>query len=164
MLDACGTLARLDLALVVVSPLRRTIETAALVRLPGIPQDRYKVDARLQEQDMGDYSGLTWEQIKRLDREQARAWRGGAAAPGGESARQLWERTIEAALEIASGLPDGADALIVSHSGPIRALLASASGMAPSDVRRIRVPHGGLRSVRVTPSVLRRWQEIAARA
>jgi len=76
----------------------------------------------------------------------------------------LWERTIEAALEIASGLPDGADALIVSHSGPIRALLASASGMAPSDVRRIRVPHGGLRSVRVTPSVLRRWQEIAARA
>jgi broad specificity phosphatase PhoE len=163
-LEARGTLDRLDLSVVVVSPLRRAMETASLAVPPAVAQARRMVDDRLREQDLGDYSGLTWEEIKRLDREAARAWRGGAAAPGGESAGQMWQRTIEAALEIATGLPSGTNALFVSHSGPIRALLASARGLAPADVRRIQVPHGRLRSVRLTPWVLRRWQEIVARA
>ncbi len=162
-LGAGGALARLSLSVVAVSPLRRAMETAALAIPPSVPQERRRVDARLQEQDLGDYGGLTWDEIKRLDRDAARAWRLGAAAPGGESAGQMWQRTLEAALEIVTDLPTGAAALLVSHNGPIRALLAAARDLPPSEVRRIRVPHGSLRSVRVTPTVLRRWREAASR-
>lgn len=161
--EARATLGRLHLSAVVVSPLRRAMETAVLAVPTDALQARCRVDDRLREQDLGDYSGLTWEEIKLLDREAARAWRAGAAAPGGESAEQMWRRALEAALAITASLPGGADALIVSHNGPIRALLASARGLTPAAVRGIRVPHGCVRSVRVTPSVLSRWQEIVAR-
>ncbi|HVA88099.1 MAG TPA: histidine phosphatase family protein [Candidatus Saccharimonadales bacterium] len=144
--------------LVLVSPLRRAGETVAL----AMPATRPTVERRLEELDMGDFSGLTWEQIKAADREAALRWRAGGAAPGGEDAWQLWRRTIELGLELADGLAGNEDALLVAHSGPIRALIGGARGRSPSDVRSVRVPHGGLRCIRLTPAVLERWRALVA--
>lgn len=144
--------------LVLVSPLRRARETGAL----AMPAARPTVDRRLTELDMGDFTGLTWEQIKARDREAALRWRAGAAAPGGEDAWHLWRRTVELGLELADGLAGNENALLVAHSGPIRALIASARGRSPSDVRSVRVAHGGVRCVRLTPAVLERWRAIVA--
>jgi len=144
--------------LVLVSPLRRARETVAL----AMPGAHPTVERRLEELDMGDFTGLTWEQIKGRDREAALRWRAGDAAPGGEDAWHLWRRTVELGLELADGLAGNEDALLVAHSGPIRALMGSARGRSPSDVRPLRVPHGGLRCVRLTPAVLDRWRALVA--
>lgn len=159
---ARAALDRIALSAVVTSPLRRAVETAALA-VPPVARAAQRVDERFREQDLGDYSGLRWDQIKDLGRDAARAWRDrGATPPGGESAGLMWHRTLEAALELTSEVDGGADLLIVSHSGPIRALLASARGLGPGDVRRLRVPHGRLRSIRVTPLVRARWLAVLA--
>lgn len=142
--------------LVLVSPLRRALETAQL----ALPDVSPTVDARLREIDMGDFTLLTWEQMKARDRAAARAWRTGAAAPGGEDARALWRRSIELGLELAGRLEPGQDALLVAHSGPIRALLASARGRSPGQDRGLRIPYGSLRSLRLTPAVVARWRSI----
>ncbi len=151
-------LARRSFSAVLVSPLLRARETLAL----ALPETDSIADDRLRELDMGVFSGLTWEQIKARDREAARAWRAGSAAPGGEGAWQMWRRTIELGVELAERLPRGADALLVTHSGPIRALRGSAHGLSPAEVRHVRVPHGGLRCIRLTPDVLERWRTLLA--
>ena len=160
---ARSALDRLALSVVVTSPLRRAVETANLAVPPVARPGQRVVEDRFREQDMGDYTGLAWDQIKELGRDAARAWRDhGAAPPGGESAGLMWHRTIEAALELTTEADGHANLLIVSHSGPICALLASAKGLGPADERRIRVPHGWLRSIRATPSVRARWLKILA--
>ncbi|MHB8460363.1 MAG: histidine phosphatase family protein [Candidatus Limnocylindrales bacterium] len=141
-----------------VSPLLRARATLAL----ALPATDPIVDGRLRELDMGVFSGLTWEQIKARGGEAARAWRAGSAAPGGEAAWQMWRRAIELGVELAERLPRGADALLVTHSGPIRALRGSAHGLSPVEVRRLRVPHGGLRCILLTPAVLERWRTLLA--
>ena len=45
---------------VMVSPLRRARETVAV----AMPAAHPTVERRLEELDMGDFTGLTWEQIK----------------------------------------------------------------------------------------------------
>ena len=151
-------LAHRSFRVVLVSPLLRALETVSL----AMPAARPMVDRRLQELDMGGFTGLTWEQIKARDREAALRWRAGAAAPGGEAAWHLWRRAVELGVELADRLSSGEDALIVAHSGPIRALRGSARGLLPADVRQLRVPHGGLRCIRLTPAVLERWRDLLA--
>lgn len=143
---------------VVSSPLRRARETAELVA----PGRDIVIEPGVREQDMGAYTGLTWEQVKGLGVEAARAWRAGAAPPGGEAAKTVWRRTIAVALDLAERLHPGEDAVLVAHSGPIRGLLASARGLEPADARRLRVRHACPRTVRLTPVVLQRWRALAA--
>ncbi len=145
-------------SIVLVSPLMRARETVMLA-LPAIDPI---VDERLRELDIGGFTGLTWKQIKARDRDAARSWRAGSAAPGGEPAGQMWRRAVELGLELATRLPAGGDALLVAHNGPIRALRGSARGLSPADVRHLRVPHGGFRSIRLTPEVLERWRDFLA--
>jgi len=155
-LRARASLDGAGLEVVVTSPLRRALETATL----AVPHAGLVVDGRLRELDLGTFTGLTWEQIKASNREAALAWRRGGAPPAGEHPLQMWRRTIEAALEIADRLGDGGGrALVVSHNGPIRALLGSSRGLEPGSARHLRVPHGCLRSIRLTPAVLHRWRE-----
>ena len=110
------------------SHMRRARETAGAVaeRLGLEP----RVDERLAEVDMGEWSGRLRSEVMREHPEVWRDWRNADPAirfPGGESIGELAERVVAALHDVAAGpLP----ALVVCHGGPIRVALAAAHGRA----------------------------------
>jgi broad specificity phosphatase PhoE len=122
-----GRLAGERIEAVYSSPMQRTRETAEIVaeRL-GLPvQDREDVI----EIDYGEWTGLTFDQIRRDERWQM--WsrsRSIAAVPGGESWRQVHERVVGALFDLRQAHPEGS-VVIVSHGDVIRAAMLFALGM-----------------------------------
>ena len=102
------------------SPLRRCRELAE--HLQAEPM----LDARLVEMDFGSWEGRPWEAIPRHELDAWAADVAGYAPPGGESPRQLQLR----ALDFVAGL-DVSEAVIVTHAGVIRTLLAHWQGLPP---------------------------------
>jgi len=108
--------------LVASSDLARAKRTAELIALEVGYRGSIAVDANLREQDLGEWNGLTREQIE------AR-WPGAIAArdagdldnvPGGEPGAKFVERSLTALVRIAAL---GADqAVVVAHGGVIVAL------------------------------------------
>jgi len=144
-------------AAVLCSPLRRARETAAIVT-PGVQP---RIDARLQELDWGDMTGLTWAQIESRHPEAAAQWMrtGWPSPPSGEDPRNLWRRAAAAVLDLHDEGLSG-DVLVVCHGGVIRALLGAARGFGLAHAWRIQVPHCGLRVQRATPIALARWRAV----
>ncbi len=106
-----------------VSPQRRARETAALL---GI--ENPIVDARLREQNWGEWEGLTKAEMVARDGEDCliRAGRGLAfRPPGGESSEELAARVHD--FLVATGRSE-ADAVAVAHMGVLRAAYAVATG------------------------------------
>ena len=101
---------------VVSSPAQRCRKPATLIaRALSIP---LHLDGRLAELDFGTWEGQPWDGI---DPDLLQAW---AAAPfeftppGGEPIAALVARVRDAARELGSG----ADAVVLSHGGPLRIL------------------------------------------
>ncbi len=106
---------------VLSSDLRRATETAGIVaqgrNLPCV------TDARLREQDWGEWSGLPLTEITRLGQftEQARqGW--DFRPPGGESRREVLARSLDA-LEDAGRRWPGWSVLVVAHQSVIKCLV-----------------------------------------
>jgi probable phosphoglycerate mutase len=105
------------------SPQLRALETAALLGL-----ENPTLDARLAEQNWGDWEGLTREDMLARDGEDAftRAGRGlSFRPPGGESTGELQAR-VESFLAEVAKLPQ--DAIAVTHMGVLRTAYALATG------------------------------------
>lgn len=154
---AAAVLAGRPLTAVLCSPLRRALETAAIV-VPGVAP---RIDARLRELDWGDLSGLTWAQVEARHPEAASQWMrtGWPTPPNGEDPRQLWRRAATLVLDLhAEGRH--ADVLLVCHGGVIRALLGAARGLGLGQAWRIRVPHCGLRVQRAGALAMERWRAV----
>ena len=105
---------------VVASPLIRALETARLAR----PNAAIETDARLMEQFMGRWEGLTEAEVLAdnapLWRAMLADWtRDQAAPPGGESYSALSARVSLAVSEI---IARGEDSLIVAHAGVLAAM------------------------------------------
>jgi probable phosphoglycerate mutase len=121
------------------SPLRRTLDTArAIADVSGLA---VTPDNRLVELDFGDWEGLTRQQV--LDRgPAARAeleiWEAdpGNPVPGGESLRDVQRRVVALAGELFANRP-GAAVTLVTHMGPIKALLAATLGLDFAAARRM---------------------------
>jgi broad specificity phosphatase PhoE len=145
------------LSAVVCSPLRRARETLAL----ALPAAAARVDARLQELDWGDMTGLTWSQVEAQHPETAAEWvrTGWPVPPNGEHPRALWRRVAAAVLDLHAEGHEG-DVLVVCHGGVIRAVLGAARGLRLDEAWRVRVPHCGLRVQRATPTALERWRAV----
>jgi probable phosphoglycerate mutase len=114
-----------DHAIVYCSPKLRARQTAACLGLKGV-----HLDARLIEQNWGDWEGLTRAEMLARDGEDAFVQAGsqhGAAfrPPGGESIGELHTRVKSIFNDIASR---GEDAIAVSHAGVLRAAYALATG------------------------------------
>lgn len=102
------------------SPLRRCRELAELLHAAPI------IDERLVEMDFGLWEGRPWDSIPRGELD---AWAADVAAyapPGGESPLALQQR----ALAFVAGLAVP-EAVIVTHAGVIRTLLAHWQGLPP---------------------------------
>lgn len=105
---------------VVSSPLVRALETARI----ACPGDAIETDARLTEQFMGRWEGLTEAEAladnASLWRAMLSDWtRDQAAPPGGESYAALKTRVFQALDEI---IARGENTLIVTHAGVLAAL------------------------------------------
>ena len=138
------------------SDLRRATETAKIVaeRL-GLPVARR---VGLREIDVGEWSGLTVDEVVARYPEGYRRHRaGGDGWEQGESHVALSERIVRAVEEIARGHP-GETILIVAHGACLRALLAYAEGAELGEFRRTRpaIENGSLATVLVEDGAVRR--------
>lgn len=84
------------------------------------------LDARLVEMNFGLWEGRPWDAIPRTELDAWAADVAGYVPPGGESPRQLQQRV----LDFVAGL-DVPEAVIVTHAGVIRTLLAHWQGLPP---------------------------------
>jgi broad specificity phosphatase PhoE len=117
-------LAKRKLEAVYSSDLARARETAELLaRRFGLA---VRLDARLREVDVGEWSGLTTAEAEtRFPAGAERRRAGGLAWEQGETYEAMGARVEEVLLEIAAAHP-GATVLVVTHGGPVRTVRVSA--------------------------------------
>ena len=140
-------LAERPLALVLISPLSRAAETAALAGLRG------ETDPDLVEWDYGAYEGRRTVDI-RDELPDWSLWRDGA--PEGETAEHVGERVDRLLADLRSG---SGDAIVFSHGHLLRVLTARWLGLAPTEGRLFALDPGSLSVLgheRETP-VVRLW-------
>lgn len=136
---------------VVSSPLRRCHELAHwLAQRRGVALE---TDPRWQELDFGQWEGRRWDDIGRTQRAALDRWALdplGFVAPGGESVQTLHQRAQAALAELhGRAAAEGWQRVaVVTHGGPIRALLAQAMGLAPVKINALNVPFGGVFGLR----------------
>jgi broad specificity phosphatase PhoE len=109
------------------SDLRRAYETAVIIAEPkGLPVTPLP---ELREIDVGSWTGLSQDEVKERFPEPYNEMRArtGRGWEDGESYAELVPRAVEAVRRIASAHP-GNTVLVVTHSGPIRAVRAHALG------------------------------------
>ena len=109
------------------SDLARSRETAEIVgRELGLP---VRLDPRLREVDVGEWSGLLWSEIEQrfpdgVERRQA----GGTGWQGGERFEEMRERVEAALCDVAAAHP-GERVLVVTHGGPVVAAWLACGGI-----------------------------------
>jgi len=138
-------LAAEELGAVYTSPLRRARETAAVVAAPHALAPA-QLDG-LSEIDLGELEGLTYEEAERRFPEIYRRWMQEPLRvrfPGGEDYEGLRRRAVDALDEIRRRHP-GETVAVVSHAGPLRALLAGVLEL--SDPFGFELGYGSVRLV-----------------
>jgi alpha-ribazole phosphatase len=113
------------------SPSVRTMATAAALGLRSVAEPRFS------EQDFGDWTGRRHDDLARAPGDAYHAfWRapGTNRPPGGESFAEQIARVREAFARLPTG-----DAVLVVHSGTIRAALAIALDLTPEQALRFTV-------------------------
>ncbi len=129
------------------SPLDRARETASILAsrldLPVAIRDD------LIELDFGEWTGLTFEQVRTDERWLPwQSCRSIASIPGGESWRQVQDRAVRALFDIRRSHPNET-VVLVSHGDVIRAALLFALGMPLDFYNRIEVATGSISTVRI---------------
>jgi len=126
-------LARESIDLLVSSDLRRAAETAAILgSARGLQPE---LNPRLRELDLGDWEGLTREQIECTAGDVLRRFDAGdldVRPGGGENLREIEQRAVSAVAELVDANP-GRRLAVVTHLGVIRALLGAFREFAHGD-------------------------------
>ena len=137
----------LPISRIISSPLRRATATAEYIaRATGVA---VVGDDRLREQFFGEWEGLSRQEVKERsaeDRARLGAWEGdpGIAPPGGDSLLAVQERTVDLVDELGATAAAGDRPwiVLVSHVGPIKALLAASLDISLLSGRRIFLDPG----------------------
>jgi len=132
------------------SPLRRARETAEIV---GQALDVLVVpDERLKEYDVGDITGLTWEQVVEQHPDVAQRWADASEnleIPGEEGSVPFRARVVAAFGEIVARHPEGPVG-VVAHGGTLGAYLNHLIRL-PTRFSPFRFANGSLSIVEVNP-------------
>ncbi|WP_169566146.1 histidine phosphatase family protein [Sneathiella limimaris] len=125
----------------VSSDLTRCVETANHIIAHSNQSIQLTKETQYREQNFGEWQGLTYEEI-RTDRheESLSFWENPVEnqPPGGESFRDVCERvTRRFQSQLESLVQD--DLVIVSHAGPIRAIVANALELEPVKAQLIDI-------------------------
>jgi broad specificity phosphatase PhoE len=138
--------ARETIDVLVSSDLRRAADTAAILgQARGL---RPELNPRLRELDVGNWQGLTRDQIESTASDVLRRFDAGdldVRPGGGENRREIAQRAFSVVTQLVDAHP-GRRLAIVTHLGVIRALLGEFSRLAFSDGTR-SVPPGSEPSV-----------------
>ena len=121
------------------SPLSRCRKLAGQL-FPG----EIRLDDRLRELNFGAWEGRLWSELEQTA--EARKWFAdylNTPCPGGESYRYMLERIRSFLIDL-SCLPPDSKVLVVTHGGPVRALLVHWYSMDPKEAFRFRVDYGEL--------------------
>jgi broad specificity phosphatase PhoE len=129
------------------SPLDRTRETAEILGdrlgLPVVVRDD------LIELDFGEWTGLTFDQVRRDERwEPWRSCRSIASIPGGESWQRVQHRAVNALFDLRRQHADGT-VVVVTHGDMIRAALLFVLGMPLDLYSRIEVGTASISTIRI---------------
>lgn len=146
-------LARVPIAAIYSSDLRRAAETAAIVA-DGRGLE-VRLDPELRENDFGDWTGLTRDEVEqRFPHGALLRRKGGKGWSGGESYAEMADRVVRAVHGIATWHP-GELVLVVSHNGPIRAVHAHVYGAPYVEYRQTAksVKKGSVTAVRLEKGV-----------
>jgi broad specificity phosphatase PhoE len=121
---------------IVASDLSRAQETADIVAAELAVPLVY-VDIALRERSLGCFEGLTGDECKKLHPEAWRVWKAERRPPeGAETPDELQARVMEAIARVAQRVAtDEAPALVVTHGGALRAIVAVATGEQPAPVK-----------------------------
>jgi probable phosphoglycerate mutase len=123
---------------IVCSPQPRTQETAQpLAAARGLP---ITIHAGIDEVDMGDWVGMTFDQLDAVG-EPWRHWverRASAHPPGGEPFTDVPRRAMAALHELQQAHPD-ATVLVFSHGDVIKCIVATCLGMSLDDLERFDI-------------------------
>ncbi len=137
-----AALAPADVNAVFASPLRRAVETAEPVAgACGVP---LQIDDDLRELDFGALEGRRFDEIAASLPDLYQRWMTHPTTvtfPGGESFADLSRRALAATERIRTELLGGT-ALVVTHGGVCRALVASALRIAPELIFRLDFDYG----------------------
>jgi broad specificity phosphatase PhoE len=144
---AAERLANANIAAIYASPLERAQETAHIVgRRLDLP---VTVLDDLSELDFGEWTGLTFEEIRKDSRWLVwAAQRSVACIPGGETMRAVQRRVVEAMMEMRETHPDDS-IVMVSHGDVLRAALMFALAMPIDFYGRIEVATASVSTVRI---------------
>jgi broad specificity phosphatase PhoE len=138
-LQVADALSQIPIQIVFSSPMRRAADTAA--RIQAACKVELRMDSRLKEGSFGSWEGLTRTEVIELgnqDRNHLCLWEAdpSIAPPGGESIENIQKRVISLADELYRELSDSS-VVLVSHVGPIKALLAAVLGVPLQVSRRL---------------------------
>ena len=123
------------LSAVYSSPLRRALDTAAVVAArTGLEPVAV---GELREVDVGSWMGLSRADVEARFPDGFRRWLdGGDGWEDGESYADMSARVLAAILQIGQAHAED-EVLVVSHGGPIRAIQAAAAGMNVHAYRKL---------------------------
>jgi broad specificity phosphatase PhoE len=134
-----GALSQIPVRIVVSSPLRRAADTAA--RIGEACGMELRLDSRLAEGSFGSWEGMTRAEVLGLGPEDAARlarWESDSSCspPGGESIESVQNRILALVEELA-GEYRFESVVLVSHVGPIKALLAAVLDIPLQSTRRL---------------------------
>ncbi len=131
-----AALAGLPVRAVYSSPLLRAQETGR--RIAEARDLPLRLDPRLREQAFGEWEGRTRREVLADDGERLLRWEAdlGSSPPGGESLVTVQERMLDLIGNLAREHP-GDWIVLVSHVGPIKALLCAALGVPLAAARHL---------------------------
>lgn len=129
--EAASHLRAAGLTWVVASDLMRALQTASILAA-GLGLAEPGVAPEFRERDVGDWSGLTGEEIEAKWPGELARFRSGAipAPPGGEIEDEVLDRFRRGVERVAADMPSGPGA-IVTHGGLIR-ILERRAGLPPA--------------------------------
>jgi broad specificity phosphatase PhoE len=102
-----------------------------------------------REIDFGDFEGMAYDEIAARYPDLYRQWMEASTTvqfPGGESFATMRLRVLRA-FDALSAAHAGETAVVVSHGGAIRAIVARTLGMAGEDIFHLAQDHGAINRI-----------------
>ncbi len=137
--DVSGRLSRYSYQTVYSSPLQRCRKLAEKIAGNECP---VQYDIRLKEMDFGEWEGVHWDRIFKSSKGQQ--WFGdywNTACPGGESYKELYNRTALFLRELCQ-LKTNEVIPVITHGGPIRAMLSKILNTSPYTMFDRKIDYG----------------------